>query len=103
VVRKFSLHYANPALNVKKIFFLSATGSVGMSFVRSQEQGMRFQAKEVSAIKRATREACRTGHFTQPSFFILANAIDPASAASFPGVLCRLRLRHLMLFAPFAA
>ncbi len=46
-----------------------------------QAQGMRSTAKEVSAITRAPREVCRTGHCAQPSIYQLATAVDPAIAA----------------------
>jgi len=42
---------------------------------------MRSTAKEVSAITRGPREACRTGHGAQPSVYQLATAFDPTTAA----------------------
>jgi len=43
---------------------------------------MRSTAKEVSAITRGPREACRTGHGAQPSIYQLATAFDPTTAAA---------------------
>ncbi len=62
---------------VKKLFH-SATDTVGLSVPLAQ--GMRSTAKEVSAITRAPREVCRTGHCAQPSIYQLATAVDPATA-----------------------
>ena len=42
---------------------------------------MRSTTKEVSAITRAPREVCRSGHCAQPSIHQLATAVDPATAA----------------------
>ncbi len=63
---------------VKKLF-RSATDTVGLSV--PQAQGIRSTAQEVSAITRAPREVCRTGHCAQPSIYPLATAVDPATAA----------------------
>jgi hypothetical protein len=63
---------------VKKIF-RSATDTVGLSV--PQAQGIHSTAKEVSAIKRAPREVCRTGHCAQPNIYPLATAVDPTTAA----------------------
>jgi hypothetical protein len=62
---------------VKKLI-RSATDTVGFSV--PQAQGMRSTAKELSAIMRAPREVCRTGHCAQPSIYQLPTAVDPATA-----------------------
>ncbi len=65
-------------LHVKKLF-RSAADTV------PQEQGMLPTTREVSAIKRAPKEACRPGNCTQPSICQLSTAVDPRlrpSAAS---------------------
>ena len=63
---------------VKKLF-RSAADTVGLSV--PQAQGIRLTAQEVSAITRAPREVCRTGHCAQPSVYQLATVVDPATAA----------------------
>ncbi len=77
------VHNTNPAAKCQQKLFCSATDTVGLSV--PQEQGTCWTAKEVSAIKRAPREAGRSGHCAQPSVYQLARvatAVDPASAAS---------------------
>ena len=65
-------------LNLKNLFRF-AGDTVGLSVPHAQ--GMRSTAKDVSAITRAPREVCRTGHCAQPRIYQLATAVDSATAA----------------------
>ena len=73
------LHNTNP-LRQLCVHFVPLLTLVVLSL--PQEQGVCSTAKEVSAIKRAPREADRTGHCAQPSVHQLATAVDPARPAS---------------------
>jgi hypothetical protein len=65
--------------NVNKFHFVPLLTLLDLSV--PQKQGIWMSTKEVSAIERASREACRTGHCAQPSVYRLATAVDPASTA----------------------